>query len=35
MKNLSRHTDLLCECVISLLVWRIQMGEVSKLGWLI
>jgi hypothetical protein len=35
MKNLSRHTDLLCELEISLLMRGIQTGEVSKLGWLI
>jgi hypothetical protein len=35
MKNLSRHTDLLCELEISLLMREIQIGEMSKLGWLI
>jgi hypothetical protein len=35
MKNLlSHHTDL-CEWVTSLLLRGIQMGEMSKLGWLI
>jgi hypothetical protein len=34
MKNLSRHTDL-CEFEISLLVRGNQIGEMSKLGWLI
>jgi hypothetical protein len=35
MKNLSRHTDLLCELETSLLTRGIHMGEMSKLGWLI
>jgi hypothetical protein len=35
MKNLSRHRDLLCELETSLLMRGIQMGEMSKLGWLI
>jgi hypothetical protein len=35
MKNLSRHTDLLCELETSLLMREIQMGEMFKLGWLI
>jgi hypothetical protein len=35
MKNLSRHTDLLCEVETSLLIRGIQIGEMSKLGWLI
>jgi hypothetical protein len=35
MKNLSHHTDLLCELVTSLLIRGIQMGEMSRLGWLI
>jgi hypothetical protein len=35
MKNLSRHRDLLCEIEISLLMRGIQIGEMSKLGWLI
>jgi hypothetical protein len=35
MKNLSRHTDLLCELGTSLLMRGIQIGEMSKLGWLI
>jgi ABC-type Fe3+-siderophore transport system permease subunit len=35
MKNLSHHADLLCEMVTSLLIRGIQMGEMSKLGWLI
>jgi hypothetical protein len=34
MKNLS-HTVLLCELVISLLIRRIQMGGMSRLGLLI
>jgi membrane protein CcdC involved in cytochrome C biogenesis len=34
MKNLSRHTDLR-ELVTSLLIRGVQMGEMSKLGWLI
>jgi hypothetical protein len=33
MKNLSRHTDLLCELETSLLMRGIQIGEMSKLGW--
>jgi hypothetical protein len=33
MLYLSRHTDLLCELLTSLLITGIQMGEVSKLGW--
>jgi hypothetical protein len=32
MKNLSRHTDL--ELDTSLLMRGIQMGEMSRLGWL-
>jgi hypothetical protein len=35
MKNLSRHTDLLCELVASSLIRGIQMGQISKLGWLV
>jgi hypothetical protein len=35
MENLSRHTDLLCELVTSFLMRGIQIGEMSKLGWLI
>jgi hypothetical protein len=35
MKNLSRHTDLLYELETSLLIRGIQVGEMSKLGWLI
>jgi hypothetical protein len=35
MKNLSRHTDLLCELETSLLMREIQIGEMSELGWLI
>jgi hypothetical protein len=35
MKKLSRHTDLLCELVTSLLMRGIQKGEMSKPGWLI
>jgi hypothetical protein len=34
MKNLSYHTDF-CELVTSLLIRGIQMGEMSKLGWMI
>jgi hypothetical protein len=34
MKNLSRHTDLF-EWETSLLTRGIQIGEMSKLGWLI
>jgi hypothetical protein len=35
MKNLSHHIDFLHEFVTSLLIRGIQMGEMSKLGWLI
>jgi hypothetical protein len=35
MKNLSRNADLLCEIETSLLTRGIQIGEMSKLGWLI
>jgi hypothetical protein len=35
MKNLSRHTDLLCELETSLLMTGNQREEMSKLGWLI
>jgi hypothetical protein len=35
MKNLSHPTDLFCELVTSLLIRGIQMGEISKVGWLI
>jgi hypothetical protein len=35
MQNLSRHTDLPCELVTSLLIRGIQMGERSILRWLI
>jgi hypothetical protein len=35
MKNLSRHTHLLCELETSLLMTGIQIREMSKLGWLI
>jgi hypothetical protein len=35
MKNLSDHTDLPCELLTSLLIRGIQMGGISKLGWLI
>jgi hypothetical protein len=35
MKDLSRHTDLLCELETSLLRRGIRIGEMSKLGWLI
>jgi hypothetical protein len=34
-RNLSRNTDLLSELVTSLLIRGIQVGEMSKLGWLI
>jgi hypothetical protein len=34
MKNLSCHSDIF-KFVTSLLIRRIQMGEMSKLGWLI
>jgi hypothetical protein len=32
---MSHHADILCELVTSLLIRRIQMGRMSKLGWLI
>jgi hypothetical protein len=32
---MSDHTDLPCELLTSLLIRGIQMGEMSKLGWLI
>jgi hypothetical protein len=35
MKNLSNHVDLPCELLTLLLIRGIQMGEMSKLGWLI
>jgi hypothetical protein len=35
MKNLLHHTDLHFVLVTSLLIKGIQMGEMSKLGWLI
>jgi hypothetical protein len=35
MKNLSRHTDHLCELVTSLLIRGILLGEMSEMGWLI
>jgi hypothetical protein len=35
MKNLSRHTDLLCELVTPLLIRGIQIGEMSNFIWLI
>jgi hypothetical protein len=35
MKHLLHNTNLLCEMVTSLLIRGIQMGEMSKLGWLI
>jgi hypothetical protein len=35
MKNLSRHTDLLCELQTPLLTRGIQIGEMPKLDWLI
>jgi hypothetical protein len=34
-QNLSRHTDLLCELETSLLMRGVQIGEMSRLGWLI
>jgi hypothetical protein len=33
MKNLSRHTYLLCELETSLLMRGIQMREIFSLGW--
>jgi hypothetical protein len=35
MKNLPDHTDLHYELLTSLLIRGIQMGVMSKLGWLI
>jgi hypothetical protein len=35
MKNLSRHTDILCALETSLLMRGIHIGEMSKLDWLI
>jgi hypothetical protein len=35
MKNLPHNADILCELVTSLLIRGIQVGEMSKLGWLI
>jgi hypothetical protein len=35
MKDLPRHTELLCELETLLLMRGIQIGEMSKLGWLI
>jgi hypothetical protein len=35
MKNLSRHTDLLCQLETSLLMRGNQIGEMSELSWLI
>jgi hypothetical protein len=35
MKNLSDPIDLPCDLLTSLLMRGIQMGEMSKLGWLI
>jgi hypothetical protein len=35
MKNLSCHTYLLCELETSLMMRGIQIGEMSKLSWLI
>jgi hypothetical protein len=35
MKNLSYHSDLLCDLVTLLLIRGIQKGEMSKLSWLI
>jgi hypothetical protein len=35
MKNLSRHTDHLRELETSMLMRGVQIGEMSKLGWLI
>jgi hypothetical protein len=32
---MSDHTNLLCELLTSSLIRWIQMGEMSKLGWLI
>jgi hypothetical protein len=32
---MSDHTDLPCVLLTSLLIRGIQMGEISKLGWLI
>jgi hypothetical protein len=34
-EHLSRQIDLLCVMLTSLLIMGIQMGEMSKLGWLI
>jgi hypothetical protein len=34
MKNLSYRTDHLCELATALLIWGIQMGEMSRRGWL-
>jgi hypothetical protein len=35
MKNLSDHTDLPCELLISLLIRELHIGEISRLSWLI
>jgi hypothetical protein len=35
MKNLSRHTNILCELETSFLTRGVQIREMSKLGWLI
>jgi hypothetical protein len=35
MKNMSDHTDLICELLTLLLIRGIQMAEMSELGWLI
>jgi hypothetical protein len=35
MRNLSHHTDLICESETSLLMRGIQIGGMSSLGWLI
>jgi hypothetical protein len=35
LKNLSYHTDILCELVNSLLIKGIQMEELSEMCWLI
>jgi hypothetical protein len=35
MKNLSHHTDNLCQLETSSLMRGIQIGDMSKLGWVI
>jgi hypothetical protein len=35
MNSQSDHTILLCKFPVSLLIWRILVGEISKVGWLI